>query len=114
MTEKDDVVFIEHILDSIEAIEKFSKGITKEELSSNRMKRNAIVKEIEIIGEAIKNVSKETRDKYKEIRWKEFVGARDKMIHHYFGIDIDIVLNIVKEDLPVLKKQIEVIKKELK
>ena len=113
MNEKNDLVFIEHILESINAIEDFSKGIGKEELSSNRLKQSAIVREIEIIGEAVKNISQSLKDKYKEIEWAKIAGTRDKMIHHYFGVDLDIVLGIIKNDIPVLKDQIMEIKKYL-
>ena len=113
MTDKNDLNFIEHILDSIDAIEKFSNNIEKETLISNRLKRSAIIREIEIVGEAVKYISKELKDKHNYIQWKEIVGTRDKMIHHYFGVDIDIVWGILKSDLPILKKQIQKIKKEL-
>ena len=113
MTFKDDSVFLEHILESINAIEEFSRGISQQELISNRLKRSAIVREIEIIGEAAKNISEGIRGKYKEVNWKGIVGARDKMIHHYFGVDLDIVWGIITNDLPVLKKQIMKIEKEL-
>ena len=110
---KDDLAFIEHILDSINAIEDFSKGITKEELTSNRLRQSAIVREMEIIGEAIKNISKKTRSKYNEVRWKEIVGTRDKIVHHYFGIDFNIIWDIIKKHLPLLKKQMKEILKDL-
>jgi uncharacterized protein with HEPN domain len=113
MIKKDDLVFIEHILDSAGAIEDFSKGIDISELTSNRLKQSAIVREIEVIGEAAKNVSKEIKDKYKEVPWKEIVGTRDKIIHHYFGVDLDIIFEIVKKEIPVLKKQIQKIKEDL-
>jgi len=113
MNEKNDLAFIEHILESINAILEFSKGINKEELISNRLKQSAIVREIEIIGEAVKNISKNLKDKHKEIGWREIVGTRDKMIHHYFGVDLDIILEIIKKDIPDLRKKIFKIKKEL-
>ncbi len=64
MTEKDDLAFIEHILESINAIENFSKNLSKEELVSNRLKQSAIIREIEIIGEAVKNISENLKEKY--------------------------------------------------
>jgi len=109
MIRKDDIVFVEHILDSLNAIEDFSKNMERSELSSNRLKQSAIVREIEVIGEAVKNISEETKKKYKEIEWKKIAGTRDKMIHHYFGVDLDIIWNIVKVDLPVLKKKLKAI-----
>ncbi len=113
MNEKEDLVFIKHMLESICAIEDFSKRLTKEELISSRLKRSAIVREIEIIGEAVKNVSEKTKEKYSKIEWKEIVGTRDKMIHHYFGVDIEIILDIIKKNIPILKNQILKIKKDL-
>ncbi len=113
MSKKGDLIFIEHILDSIKAIENFSKGLTKEKLISSRLKQSALVREIEIIGEAVKNISNSLKEKYKGIAWKEIVGTRDKMIHHYFGVDLDIVLGIIKHDIPLLKKQISKIKKDI-
>ena len=113
MSKKGDRIFIEHILESITAIEDFSKGLTKEKFISSRLKQSAIVREIEIIGEAVKNISNNLKEKHKEIAWKEIVGTRDKMIHHYFGVDLDIILGIIKNDISILKKQILKIRKDL-
>ncbi|MCK5624321.1 DUF86 domain-containing protein [Candidatus Pacearchaeota archaeon] len=111
---KNNLAFIEHILESINAIMEFSKDINKKELISNRLKQSAIVREIEIIGEAVKNISKDLKNKHPEIEWKEIVGTRDKMIHHYFGVDLNIIWEIIKTDLPDLKKHILKIKENLK
>ena len=105
MRNKEDIIFIKHVLDSIEAIEDFSKNMDRKELSSNRMKQSAIVREIEVIGEAVKNMSNRLKEKYPSVPWKDIVGTRDKMIHHYFGVDLDIIWNIVKTDLPDLKRE---------
>jgi len=113
MNDKTNLAFIEHILDSIDAIEKFSKGMNKRELKSNRLKRSAIIREIEIIGEAVKSVSKSLKNKHPEVEWKDIVGTRDKMIHHYFGVDLDIVWDIIKINLPDLKRKILKIKEEI-
>ena len=114
MNSKDDLVFVEHILDSIRAIENFSRNLSKEELTSNRLKQSAIVREIEVIGEAVKNISKNLKERYSEVKWKDIAGTRDKMIHHYFGVDLNIVWDIINKDLKVLKKQIIEIKKQIK
>ncbi|MFC1682100.1 DUF86 domain-containing protein [Nanoarchaeota archaeon] len=109
---KDDLIFIKHILESINAIEEFSKDIDKKELKSNRLKQSAIVREIEIIGEATKNISDSLKDKYPEIPWREISGTRDKIIHNYFGVDLNIIWDIIKLNLPVLKKQLSNILKQ--
>ena len=107
MSDKKDLVFIRHIMDSIEAIEEFSNGLSKKELISNRLKQSAIVREIEVIGEAAKNLSKNFKDKYNKIAWKDIIGTRDIITHRYFGVDLDVVWNIIKEDLPKLKKYLK-------
>jgi len=113
MRKIDDLAFMKHILDSIEAIESFSKDLNLTLLHSNRLKQSAIVRELEIIGEATKNISPLIKKKYPKIEWKKIAGTRDKMVHHYFGVDLNIVWVIVKKDIPVLKKQIQEIKDEL-
>ena len=107
MTIKNDSVFIEHILDSINAIENFSMNLNREELTSNRLKQSAIIREIEIIGEASKNISNSLKEKYKKIEWKKIAGTRDRIIHRYFNVNLDIVWDIINKDLLELKKQIE-------
>ncbi len=106
MSDKDDIVFVNHILDSINAIENFSNDISKGDLISNRLIRSAIVRELEVIGEATKNLSINFKKVNDQIPWKEIIGTRDKMIHHYFGINVDMVWDIIVKDLPELKKQL--------
>lgn len=78
------------------------------------MKQSAIVREIEIIGEAVKNISNMVKNKNKDVEWKAIAGTRDKMIHHYFGVDLDIIFSIVKREIPILKKQMERISKDFR
>lgn len=111
MSDRKDLVFIKHILESIKAIEDFSRNLKMDELLKNRLKQSAIVREIEIIGEAVKNISQSIKNK--NIAWKEIARTRDKMIHHYFGVDLNIVWDIIKINLPDLKTKILKIKKDL-
>ena len=104
---KDPKIFIEHILKSISQIELFSKGLTKDDFFKNELKQYAIIRAIEIIGEATKNIPASFRNKYPDIEWKKIAGTRDKLTHHYFGIDLDTVWNVIKEHIPKLKKDME-------
>lgn len=110
MSEKDPFIFIEHMLESIRDIESFTKGISKENLSNNKEKLNAVVRSIEIIGEAAKSIPPLFKNKHPEVSWKEIIGTRDVLIHHYFGIDVNILWAIITKDLRVLKKQLIKIK----
>ena len=106
MSEKSTLIFIEHMLESIWDIQSFMKGVSKEDLMKNKEKLNAVVRSIEIIGEAAKSVPDSFKSKHLEVPWKEIVGTRDILIHHYFGIDVNILWNIITKDLYVLEKQL--------
>ena len=110
---KDPLIFITHIIESIDLIGDFAKGLTKEKLADNKLKQSAIIRQIEIIGEAAKNLPTEFIEKYKDIPWKDIIGMRDKIIHQYFDIDINIVWNVLEVNLPDLKKKIKKILKEI-
>ena len=103
---KEPLIFIEHILESIERIESYTKDLSKEKLKKNVKIQDAIIRRIEIIGEATKNLPIDFRNKYTAVEWSDIIRTRDKITHHYFGIDLDIVWDIVKKDLPDLKKKI--------
>jgi len=107
---KDDFIFLEHILESIRNIREFSKGLSKGEFTKSRLKQSAIIRELEIIGEASKNLSENFKKKHKIIEWKIIAGFRDKLIHHYFGIELERIWNVLKKDLPKLKEEIKKIK----
>jgi uncharacterized protein with HEPN domain len=103
---KKDKVYLKDILDAISDIEVFIATINEAEFYKNKEKKYAVVRTLEIIGEAAKNLSKELRVKYKEIPWKDIAGMRDKLIHGYFGIKWELVWETVKYKIPELKNQL--------
>ncbi|MDD5651506.1 MAG: DUF86 domain-containing protein [Candidatus Nanoarchaeia archaeon] len=100
-------LFIEDIIKSIKNIENFTKGINKEKFLKDELRQSAVIRQLEIIGEAAKNVPDSFREKYPKIPWKEISGFRDILSHAYFGVSIERVWNIIEKDLPTLKKEIE-------
>lgn len=113
MIEHNDIVYIKHILDAIEDIENSVNNLSRKEFEENKDVKDAAIRRLEVIGEAAKNISNKLKEYYPDIAWKKMTGARDRMIHAYFSVDLDIVWEIVKKDLPQLKKKIQKIKEEL-
>jgi uncharacterized protein with HEPN domain len=109
---KDDSVYLHHILDSIKTIEGYLKGITESKFKATQLLQDGTIRQIEIIGEAVRHVSKDLRRIYPEIPWEDIAGMRDKLIHDYFGVDLEKVWLTTKEDLPPLKKQVTRILKD--
>ena len=84
-------------------IESFTEGMSFDEFSQDKKTIYAVVRGLEVIGEAVKKLPKEIKDRYPDIPWKRIAGMRDKLIHEYFGVDISVVWKTVKEDIPYLK-----------
>lgn len=103
---KNDSVYLSHILNSIERIEEYTEGMEKDDFLSSNLVQDGTIRQIEIIGEATKNLSKILREKYSHIPWSDIAGMRDRLIHHYFGVDLKAVWSTVKVDIPTLKDEI--------
>lgn len=104
----DPQVFLEHIIDSINHIERYIKDLNKRSFLEfkNETIQDAVVRRIEIIGEAVRNLPSEFKQKHTDIPWLDISDMRNKLIHEYFGVDLELVFEVAKNDLPILKKQI--------
>ena len=103
---KDPKIFLEHIQESISEVEKYLAGVSEEAFFADSRMQNAVIRQFEIIGEAIKNLPDDLKNTHPETPWRQWAGMRDKLIHEYFGVDLKMVWKTVKDDLPMLKEQI--------
>lgn len=110
---RDYKLFVKDILEAIKDIDIFMGDIDYEEFLKDKKTQKAVVWQIHIIGEATKNIPKTIREKYKDVPWKYMARIRDKIAHFYFGIDYEIVWNVIKENLPKIKPIIEKMLKDL-
>ena len=106
---KDDFSYFEHILLSIKKIKEYTKDLSKADFDSNELVQDAVIRNIEIIGEATKKISNEFSQSHQEIPWSEMAGMRNKLIHDYMDVDLDVVWKTIEVDLPLLKELISII-----
>ena len=110
---KDPKIFLEHILQCIERVEEYVEGVTKKQFLESVQLQDSIIRRIEIIGEAVKNIPKQVKDRYPAIAWKEIGGMRDILIHEYFGVDLGLTWKVATKDVHRLKNKILRVKKDL-
>lgn len=104
---KDSLILVKHIIESINFIEQYLEGMTLEAFLNNQQVQDSVVRRLEIIGEAVKNLPEIFKSDRQSIPWKQIAGMRDVLIHEYFGVDILLVWNTVKKDLPALKANLK-------
>jgi uncharacterized protein with HEPN domain len=109
---EDDLVYLKHVLDAISRIEEYVQNVKHEDFMNNHLIQDGVIRQLEVIGEATKKLSKKIRNKYPDIPWKDIAGMRDKLIHDYFGVDLDAVWSTIEKDIPPLKEVISKIIKE--
>ena len=104
--QRDDTVYLKHIRDAILKIQSYTQKVSAAGFKKDSLTQDAVIRQIEIIGEATKRLSDGIRTDNKDIPWDDIAGMRDKLIHDYFGVDIEKVWLTVQNDIPILKKQI--------
>lgn len=110
--QRDSRAYIDDILEAIRKIEKYTEGITYSEFATNELVQDGVVRNLEIMGEAVKSIPEEVKSKASGVEWKRIAGMRDILIHGYFGIDLEIVWDVVRNKVPDFKKRMmEIISK---
>jgi uncharacterized protein with HEPN domain len=101
--------YLEDILDAIQKVAKFIEGMTFDQFAADDKTAFAVIRALEIIGEATKHIPEEVRRNYPRLPWREMAGIRDKLIHEYFGVNLEVVWKTATEDLPKLEREIRLI-----
>jgi len=104
---KDNKFYIQHILDAIGIIEGYLKNINYDDFLKDKLIQDGIIRELEIVGEAAKRLTENFKNDHSKIPWKYVCGMRDKLIHDYFGVDLDEVWKTTTEDLKELKQELK-------
>ncbi|MGB9299937.1 MAG: DUF86 domain-containing protein [Anaerolineae bacterium] len=107
------LIYVRDILENMQDAEEFIQGMSYEQFVADKKTANAVLRSIEVIGEATKNVPDNVRAQYPQVPWKEMAGMRDKVIHSYFDVDKEIVWLVVKERIPALRPFVEQILRDL-
>ncbi|MBI2941318.1 MAG: DUF86 domain-containing protein [Chloroflexi bacterium] len=104
---RDDTVYLRHILDAINQIQDYTSGISSEQFLQYRMLQDAVVRQLEIVGEAARNLSESFRQAHHELPWAEIISMRNRMIHAYFNVNLVIVWEVVQQEVPGLGRQVK-------
>jgi uncharacterized protein with HEPN domain len=106
-------VYIKYILESIVLIQEYTRQVSKHQFLERTYVQDAVIRRLEIIGEAVKSLPLDFKDGYNDIPWQRIAGMRDVLIHEYFGVDLNLTWQTVKEDLPALQSKLEGILKQI-
>ena len=104
---KNSIIYLHDIIQAIETIKRYMKDIDFESFNNNSEKQDAVIRQLQIIGEASNHIDKTIMDKIDEVRWREIIGMRNILIHNYDSADTEEIWNVYKNDLDILQKSIQ-------
>jgi len=112
--QRDYKTYLNDILKAISRVENYTENLVLDDFSESNLYQDAVIRNLEIIGEAVKHIPNNLRKKYPDIEWKKIAGLRDILAHAYFGIDIEIVWDVIQNKIPEFKEQITLILSKIK
>lgn len=110
---KNNQILLEHILDAIHQVEEYTHGLDYESFCTSRLIQDAVIRNVAIIGEAVAHVENSLKSSYPNIPWEQIVSMRNIVTHEYFGVDLKLTWEVIQEDIPFLKGEIEKIAREI-
>ena len=106
---RDSLLFLEDIIESLSKINRYIEGLEYSDLAKDEKTIDALIRNLEVIGEAVKNIPDTIREKYPEVEWKEAAALRDVLIHDYFGVDLESLWDTIHDNLPEFEKKIRLV-----
>jgi uncharacterized protein with HEPN domain len=113
MSKRSSELLVDDISESIEKIERYIEGMTQDDFQSDEKTSDAVVRNLEIIGEAAARLPEDFTNRYSEVEWVKIIGLRNRIVHEYFGVDLLIIWQILKKDIPAFKAYLENIRSQL-
>lgn len=113
MSKRDACLLLQDMLESLEKIERYTAGLTFERFAQDDRTVDAVVRNLEVIGEAARQIPSEVRERYPEVPWRRVIGLRNVVVHEYFAVDVEIVWTVVRQSLPELKEALRRMMAEL-
>ena len=104
--ERDELAYLRHVLDAIRRIQEYVDGVDEQAFCNRSLIQDGVIRQLEIIGEAVKQLPDAFRERHPAIPWQDIAGTRDMLIHHYFGVNLGEVWMMVQRDIPVLKAEV--------
>lgn len=113
MSKRSPKVYLDDILEAIAKIESYTSGMNFDSFSANDLVIDAVIRNIEVIGEAANKLSEEIKEQHSQVPWQQIIGTRNKVAHEYFGVDLQIIWHTLQEELPDFQTQIKEIHSQL-